>query len=177
MALALQLAEQAARRGEVPVGAVLVSSAGRLLGWAHNLRESLQDPTAHAEILALRQAAATSGSWRLPGSTLYVTLEPCPMCAGALVNARVGRLVYGCPDPKAGAAGTLYELPTDPRLNHRLTVQAGVGADEARRLLQDFFARRRPASRAGAAPPAAGEARATDAGASPIPVDTPKSLG
>jgi len=99
------------------------------------------------------------------------------MCAGALVNARVGRLVYGCPDPKAGAAGTLYELPTDPRLNHRLTVQAGVGADEARRLLQDFFARRRPASRAGAAPPAAGEARATDAGASPIPVDTPKSLG
>src|SRR5262249_27793763 len=107
--------------GEVPVGAVVMQN-GALLGAAGNRRESARDPTAHAEILALRQAASVGGSWRLCDATLYVTQEPCPMCAGALVNARIRRLVYGCPNPKAGAVRTLYRVLEDPRLNHRVEV-------------------------------------------------------
>ena len=138
MELALELAREAAGLGEVPVGAVLVH-AGRVIGRAHNRRELDQDPTAHAEMLALRQAAQTLGSWRLIGTTLYETLEPCPMCAGALVNARVERLVYGCDDPKAGAVRSLCALCEDPRLNHRLDVARGVQAEACAALLRSFF--------------------------------------
>ena len=143
MRLALAEADRAAARDEVPVGAVLVDSDGRVLGSGHNLREAAQDPTAHAEMIALRAAAAQLGSWRLSGTTLYVTLEPCPMCAGALVNARVTRLVYGCDDPKAGAVRTLYQLAEDPRLNHRLLVQSGVLAAECADRLRQFFVKLR----------------------------------
>jgi tRNA(Arg) A34 adenosine deaminase TadA len=139
MTQALAQAHLAAERDEVPVGAVVVHQ-GKVIGQAHNRRELDQDPTAHAEILALRQAAAVLGSWRLCGTTLYVTLEPCPMCAGALVHARVEHLVYGCGDPKAGAVRTLYQLCEDPRLNHRLQVTPGVLAEECGRVLRDFFA-------------------------------------
>ena len=133
--------------GEVPVGAVVVGANGRVLGEAHNLRETEQDPTAHAEVLALRQAATAMGSWRLTGCTLYATLEPCPMCIGAAVNARVPSLVYGCADPKAGAVDTLYSIGTDPRLNHRIEVVSGILADEASELLSSFFAELRSARR------------------------------
>jgi len=139
MGLALEQALLAAAQDEVPVGAIVVVD-GQVIGRAHNRRELDQDPTAHAEILALRQAAAALGSWRLCGATLYVTLEPCPMCAGALVHARVEHLVYGCDDPKAGAVRTLYQLCEDPRLNHRLQVTAGVRADECAAVLKQFFA-------------------------------------
>ena len=118
-----------------------------MAGQGFNLRESLQDPCAHAEIVALREAARSLGYWRLEGATLYVTLEPCPMCAGALVNARVARLVYGCTDPKAGAVESLYSIATDERLNHRLQVTGGVRAEEAAGLLQGFFRARRGARR------------------------------
>jgi tRNA(adenine34) deaminase len=128
--------------GDVPVGAVLVRGE-EVLGAAGNQRERLQDPTAHAEILALREAARQVRSWRLEGCTMYVTLEPCAMCAGALVLARVARLVYGAADPKAGFAGSVGDLVRDPRLNHRLTVQAGPGAAQASELLRKFFADRR----------------------------------
>lgn len=144
MRAALEAAEAATRQGEVPVGAVVVKD-GRILAVAFNERETANDPTAHAEILALRQAARTLGSWRLCDADLYVTLEPCPMCAGALVNARVRRVIYGCDDPKAGAARTLYKLLEDPRLNHRVEVVAGVLADECAGLLKGFFARLRAA--------------------------------
>jgi tRNA(adenine34) deaminase len=140
MALALAQARRAAALGEVPVGAVVTGPDGALIAAAHNRRELDQDPTAHAEMLALRQAAAALGSWRLSGCTLFVTLEPCPMCAGALVNARVDALVYGCDDPKAGAVSTLYALCEDERLNHRLLVTGGVMAEECAALLRDFFA-------------------------------------
>jgi tRNA(adenine34) deaminase len=144
MAVALAEAEDAARAGEVPVGAVVVDE-GRGTVWAraHNLRETLRDPTAHAELLAIREAALRRGGWRLEGLTLYVTLEPCVMCAGALVLARVSRLVFGTADPKGGAVMSLYRVVTDERLNHRLEVTAGVRADEAERLLRLFFQARR----------------------------------
>jgi tRNA(adenine34) deaminase len=138
MELALEQAAAAAGRAAVPGGAVVVHG-GQVLGRGHNRRELDQDPLAHAELLALRQAARQLGSWRLSGCTLYVTLEPCPMCAGALVNARVERLVYGCDDPKAGAVRTLYALCEDPRLNHRLEVVRGVLAQRCGQILSEFF--------------------------------------
>jgi tRNA(adenine34) deaminase len=144
MHLALEEAQVAALRGEVPVGCVLVEDEREVvLGRGHNLRELLRDPTAHAEVVALRAAAVERGAWRLDGVTAYVTLEPCAMCAGALVNARVGRVVYGCDDPRAGALRSLYRLGEDPRLNHRYEVTAGVLADEGAALLRAFFQRLR----------------------------------
>jgi tRNA(adenine34) deaminase len=138
MGLALDEARAAAQAGDVPVGAVVVV-AGAVVGRGHNRREANADPTAHAEIEALREAARAIGHWRVEG-TLYVTHEPCPMCAGALVNARVARLVYGCPNPKAGAVVSLYQIPTDARLNHRLEVVGGIRTDECAALLREFFA-------------------------------------
>ena len=138
MVLALREAEKAFEEDEVPVGAVVVLK-GRLIGRGHNLRERLNDPTAHAEIIALSAAADGLGSWRLEGATMYVTLEPCPMCAGALVNARVARLVFGAFDPKAGACGSLFDIPGDPRLNHRVEVSGGVLAAEGGALLTSYF--------------------------------------
>ncbi|MBW1991927.1 MAG: nucleoside deaminase [Deltaproteobacteria bacterium] len=143
MGLALEQARQAGAAGEVPVGAVLVGEDGDLLAEAHNAPISLKDPTAHAEMLVLRQAAARAGNYRLPGATLYVTMEPCLMCAGALVQARIRRLVFGAADPKAGACGSLYRVPEDPRLNHRFEVQGGVREAECRELLRQFFQARR----------------------------------
>jgi len=142
MAEALAEARLAAAEGEVPIGAVVVCE-GRIVGRGRNARERLHDPTAHAEILALQQAARALSRWRLTGATIYVTLEPCPMCAGALVNARIDRLVYAVPDPKAGAVGTLFDLPRDPRLNHRVEVTTGVLADACSAVLKDFFRARR----------------------------------
>ncbi len=142
MAEAIAEGRTAAEHGEVPVGAVLVME-GRIVARAHNLRETTDDPLAHAELLVLREAAQAQGSWRLQGSTLYVTLEPCPMCAGALVQARVSRLVYGVRDFKSGAAGTLFDLVRDDRLNHRLEVTDGIMEEECRALLRNFFASRR----------------------------------
>jgi len=132
----------AGEQGEVPVGAVLVVD-GRIVARAHNLRETTGDPLAHAELLALQAGARALGSWRLDGATLYVTVEPCPMCAGALVQARVSRLVYGVRDFKAGAAGTLFDLVRDKRLNHRLEVTDGILEEECRSLMRDFFQQRR----------------------------------
>ncbi len=140
MAEALDLARAAAALGEVPVGAVVIAADGRLLGRGHNRREIDQDPLAHAEMLALAAAARALGSWRLEGATLYVTLEPCAMCAGAIVLARPARLVYGAADPKAGFCGSLGDLVRDPRLNHRPEVVAGVRAEECAGLLRTFFA-------------------------------------
>jgi tRNA(adenine34) deaminase len=142
MRQALAAAEQAARSGEVPVGALVVVE-GEVVAVAHNERETSNDPTAHAEVVALRRAAATRGSWRLINADLYVTMEPCPMCAGAIVNARLRRVIYGCDDPKAGAARTLYRLLDDPRLNHRVEVIPGVLAEESATLLRTFFTRLR----------------------------------
>jgi len=142
MAEALAEARRAAGEGEVPIGAV-VAFEGRVVGRGRNARERLADPTAHAEILALQEAARALGRWRLTGATLYATLEPCPMCAGALVNARIDRLVYAVADPKAGAAGTLFDIPRDARLNHRVQVEAGVLAEECGQVLTDFFRARR----------------------------------
>jgi tRNA(adenine34) deaminase len=138
MAMALQQAEAAAEMGEVPIGAVVVCE-GAVVSHAHNRREMDRDPTAHAELLAVREAAERLERWRLSDCTVYVTLEPCPMCAGALISARIGRLVYGAPDPKAGAVGTLYDLADDDRLNHSFEVTSGVLAEESSRLLKDFF--------------------------------------
>ena len=134
---ALAEGAQAGRDGDVPVGAVVVRD-GAIIGRGRNRRQATNDPTAHAEIEALRQAAAAVGNWRVEG-TLYVTQEPCPMCAGALVNARVTRLVYGCGNPKAGAVATLFAIPTDARLNHRLDVTSGMLAEECAALLTGFF--------------------------------------
>ncbi|MCA9704858.1 MAG: tRNA adenosine(34) deaminase TadA [Myxococcales bacterium] len=142
MRYALARAELAATRGDVPVGAVVVRD-GVVLGVGENRREVDADPSGHAEIVALRDAGRQSGRWRVDGATLYVTLEPCPMCAGAIVNARVARLVYGADDPKAGAVQTLYQICTDPRLNHRLEVVPGVLAEPAAALLREFFRRAR----------------------------------
>lgn len=137
---AIELARQAESLGEVPIGCVVVhDQTARVVGRGYNRRQTDHDPTAHAEILALRQAGQALGHWRLLDCTMYVTLEPCPMCAGALVNARIPRLVYGCDDPKAGAVKTLYQLCEDGRLNHRVVVQAGVLAEECGQMLQDFF--------------------------------------
>ncbi|HZQ87305.1 MAG TPA: nucleoside deaminase [Acidimicrobiales bacterium] len=143
MALALDEASLAPAHGDVPVGAVVIDRTGAVVARRHNERELLGDPTAHAELLALRDAAADADGWRLDGATVVVTLEPCPMCAGALVAARVARLVFGAADPKAGAAGSLYNLCTDPRLNHEVAVRHGVRGEEAARLLSGFFADRR----------------------------------
>ncbi len=142
MRLALLEAQQAFDEGEVPVGAVIVHEQ-RVIASAHNQRETLNDPTAHAEMVAITQAAEALGAWRLLDCTLYVTLEPCPMCAGAIVQARLPTVVYGTTDPKAGACHTLYQITEDPRLNHRATVLGGVLADECRTILQQFFAQQR----------------------------------
>ena len=144
MQVALDEARAALVHDDVPVGAVVARlEGGDVLARRHNERELTGDPTAHAEILALRDAARAVGSWRLDGCVLLVTLEPCAMCAGALVNARVPVLVYGATDPKAGAVASLYEIATDPRLNHRVEVHAGLRADECGALLKEFFAARR----------------------------------
>jgi tRNA(adenine34) deaminase len=135
---ALRLAKAAAEAGEVPVGAVIVHD-GTIIGCGANGREVSGDPTSHAEILAIRDAAAAIGDWRLEETTLYVTLEPCPMCAGAILNARIPMLVYGCDDPKAGAVRTLYRLLEDDRLNHRVEVVSGVLKDDASAMLTAFF--------------------------------------
>ena len=144
MRRALDLARQASEQGEVPVGAVVVRE-GRILSEAHNLRETLQDPTAHAERLALTRAGQALGDWRLEGCTLYVTLEPCPMCAGAIGLGRIERLVYGAFDRKAGACRSLYRLLDDPRLNHRVLQTPGILAEECGVILTKFFQNRRPA--------------------------------
>lgn len=144
MARALQLARAAAAIGEIPVGAVVYRTAdGAVLGEGHNLRHTRKDPTLHAELIAIRAAAEALGDWRLNDCTLVVTLEPCPMCAGLIVNARVGRLVYGCADPKAGACGSLMSLTNDARLNHRVTPIGGAMAAECGELLREFFRQRR----------------------------------
>lgn len=137
---ALVLADRAAARGEVPVGAVVVAPDGQRVGDGFNLRETEQDPTAHAEMIAIRAAAKALGSWRLERCTLFVTLEPCAMCAGALVHARVGRVVWGCDDPKGGACRTLFTIGADPRLNHRFEMVPGVLAEECADRLRTFFA-------------------------------------
>ena len=138
MSEALALAEQAGAAGEIPVGAVIVDRDGQIIGRGSNRRES-GDPLGHAELIAIRQAAEVIGDWRLEGTTMVVTLEPCAMCAGALVNARVGRLIFGAFDPKAGFCGSLGNLVQDARLNHRLEVISGVEAEALRKLLQGFF--------------------------------------
>lgn len=142
MQLALDEARRAANAGEVPVGAVIECN-GAIVAAAHNQRETLRDPTAHAEMIAITQAAEALGAWRLEGCTLYVTLEPCPMCAGAIVQARLPRVVYGAVDPKAGAAESLYSILTDERLNHRVDVTTGVLAEPCGAVLRDFFQARR----------------------------------
>lgn len=142
MRLALAEAERAARMGEVPIGAVIAQS-GRVVSRAHNLRETWRDPTAHAEILALRRAAWALDRWRLTGLTLYVTIEPCSMCAGALVLARIDRLVYGAADPKAGAAGSVVDLVRHVALNHHVAVQGGVLEEPCKEILRGFFSSRR----------------------------------
>jgi tRNA(adenine34) deaminase len=142
MLLALDQARMAARHGDVPVGAVIIDEAGNVLAVAGNEREIRHDPTAHAELLALREASRRLRSWRLSGLTLAVTLEPCTMCAGALVLARIARLVFGAFDPKAGAVSSLFDVVRDPRLNHRVEVRGGVLEAECSALLKDFFANR-----------------------------------
>ncbi len=142
MLQAIKEAQYAAEDDEVPVGAVIVYE-NKIIARAHNQREMLQDPTAHAEIIAITQAASYLETWRLHGCTMYVTLEPCPMCAGALVLARIDRLIYGTDDPKSGACSSLYNIPTDERLNHRIEVVSNFMAEPCRLLLQDFFAEKR----------------------------------
>ena len=138
MRLALEEANRAFIKKEVPIGAIVVKD-GIIIAKAYNLKESLQDPTAHAEILAIKRAVQVLGGWRLEGCTLYVTVEPCPMCAGALVQARVSKLIYGTADSKGGAAGTLFNIVTDERLNHRLDVETGVLEEECSQIMKDFF--------------------------------------
>jgi tRNA(adenine34) deaminase len=139
---ALLEASKATEIGEVPIGAIIVYE-GQIIARAHNLKETTGDPTAHAEMLALRSAAQLKQAWRLNGATLYTTLEPCPMCAGAMVLARIGRLVYGAKDPKAGAAGTLMNIVQDDRLNHKVEITAGILALECGNILKEFFRERR----------------------------------
>jgi tRNA(adenine34) deaminase len=143
MEMALDEARAAAADDEVPVGAVIVSLQRGVIARAHNQRELLRDPTAHAEMIAITQAAQALDSWRLEHCVLYVTLEPCPMCAGAIVLARIPMVVYGATDPKAGACATLYQITTDPRLNHRCQVVSGVSADQCADILSQFFAAKR----------------------------------
>jgi len=142
MKMAIEQAQIAEENGDVPIGAIIVYE-NQIIGKTYNQREQLQDPTAHAEIIALTQAAAFIENWRLHGCTMYVTLEPCTMCAGAMVLARIDRLVYGCDDPKTGAVKSLYNIATDERLNHIINVTSGVLAEECSALLQHFFRRRR----------------------------------
>lgn len=142
MGVALAQASAAAGRGEVPVGAAVVMG-GRVVGAAGNEREERRDPTAHAEVVALRRASEHLGSWRLTGATLYATIEPCPMCAGALIAARIGRLVFGADDLKGGSCGSLYNICADPRFNHEIDVIRGIRSDEAAALLVEWFAARR----------------------------------
>ena len=142
MCLAIEQAKIAEENGDVPIGAVIVYKE-QIIGRAYNQREQLKDPTAHAEVIALTQAAAALENWHLNGCTMYVTLEPCPMCAGALVLSRMDRLVYGCDDPKTGAVKSLYNLVQDERLNHRLEVTSGILAEECRLQLQNFFEKKR----------------------------------
>lgn len=142
MELAIEIATRAIAIDEVPIGAVIVVD-GQVITAQHNEREIARDPTGHAEILALRHASKALGRWRLNDATIYVTLEPCPMCAGAMINARLGRLVYGAADPKAGAVRSLYRLLEDPRLNHRVEVEAGVEEERCAALLTTFFRRKR----------------------------------
>lgn len=143
MASALVQAQLALNHHDVPIGAVVLDASGVVVGTGHNERELTGDPTAHAEVLALRRAAETLGSWHLDGCTMVVTLEPCTMCAGAIVAARVARLVFGAYDPKAGAVASLWDVVRDPRLNHRLEVVGGIAEAECAALLQDFFSDRR----------------------------------
>jgi tRNA(adenine34) deaminase len=143
MRLALEQAARALEHDDVPVGAVVVDATGEVIAAGHNERERRQDPSAHAELIAIREAARAVGSWRLLGTTLYVTLEPCAMCAGAIVLARIPRVVYGTADPKAGAAGSVLDVLAEPRLNHRPAVTSGVLAPECAALLVEFFAARR----------------------------------
>jgi tRNA(adenine34) deaminase len=147
MRVALEEAQAAGAKGEVPVGCVIVDADGRAVARGHNARETLADPTAHAEIVAVREAAARALSWRLDGATAYVTLEPCAMCAGALVHARIGRVVYGCADPKGGAIDTMFGIGRDARLNHRFEVVSGVLGDDCAQVLRSFFARLRATAR------------------------------
>jgi tRNA(adenine34) deaminase len=143
MGAALEVARTAVGVGEIPIGAVVLDRAGSVIASAHNERELAHDPTGHAEVLALRRAGAVLGDWQLPGCTLAVTLEPCSMCAGAIVLSRVSRLVFGAWDPKAGAVGSLWDIVRDRRLNHRAEVTAGVRTEECAALLEEFFAARR----------------------------------
>jgi tRNA(adenine34) deaminase len=143
MELALQEAQVAADEEEVPIGCVIVSKERGVIASAHNQRERLKDPTGHAEMIAITQAAQALNSWRLENCILYVTLEPCPMCAGAIVLARLPMIVYGAADPKAGACDTLYRITVDPRLNHRSQVVSGVLADRCGRVLSEFFGKKR----------------------------------
>jgi tRNA(adenine34) deaminase len=138
MGIALREAKKAGDRGEIPIGALVVRD-GAIIGRGYNLREGKQDPVAHAEIIAIRRAARAAGNWRLTGAALYVTLEPCLMCMGAILLARVDRVVFGCYDPKAGAAGSLYDLSNDSRLNHRVSLVAGVREAECSSILSGFF--------------------------------------
>ncbi len=142
MEKALELAQQATETNEVPVGAVVIKE-GNLVATAHNLREQLRNPVAHAEMLAIQSAAKKLDNWRLTETTLYVTLEPCPMCAGAIILARIPRVVFGATDPKSGAAGSLYNIVQDERLNHKVELLSGVCAEESRALLQTFFENKR----------------------------------
>jgi len=150
MQRALELAEQAAAVGEVPVGAV-VYKGNRIIAEAANNREATQDPVGHAELLAISEAGRKRSEWRLSDCSMAVTLEPCPMCAGAMVNARLGRVIYGATDPKAGACKTLYHIPTDSRLNHKVEIIGGVMAEQSKKLLQQFFRERREAKKTHAA--------------------------
>lgn len=143
MGLALKQAARAEKRGEVPVGAVLVSLSGELLASAGNCKESTPTPIGHAEILCLHRAARAVESWRLVGCTMYVTLEPCVMCAGAMIQARIKRVVFGARDPKGGAVDSLYEVLSDPRLNHQVEISPGVMQDECSKILKNFFRKRR----------------------------------
>ena len=149
MQLALALAREAGSCGEVPVGAVVVDASGQVVGRGHNHSIGRHDPTAHAEVMALRAAAQALGNYRLPGCTLYVTLEPCMMCAGAMLHARLARVVFGARDPKTGVCGSVLDLFAESRLNHQTTVLGGVLADECAHLLSSFFAARRRAGQSG----------------------------
>ena len=148
MRIALDEARVAFNLGEVPIGAVIVAEDGEVLVRAHNLRETAYDATAHAELIAIRVACEKLGRWRLTGCTLYVTIEPCPMCAGAIVNSRLTRVVYGAPDAKAGACESIYNIPGNPNLNHRPDVTAGVMEEACRGIMREFFAMRRRQRRA-----------------------------
>lgn len=148
MGLALAQARRAAELGEIPIGAVLTDSAsGEVIAAAHNMRESWRDATAHAEVIVIREACRRLGRWRLSGCTLYVTVEPCPMCSGAVVNGRVERVVYGCPDSKAGGAESIFNIIANPNLNHCAAVTGGVREEECAAVMKDFFKRRREENR------------------------------